>query len=157
MTTAAERLAAIDEIPAAELCQRALDTLNALVAIMNEETTLLRAGRARDASPLGAQKTSLAQDYTTLVRSIQRQTARLLREAPEEVRQLRAGHEKLATQMAENLKVLATARSVTEDILTDVATTVGAANRARTYGATGEVAATGPATAARGIAVNRRL
>jgi hypothetical protein len=157
MTTAAERLAAIDEIPATELCQRALDTLNALVSIMNEETVLLRAGRAREASPLSAQKTSLAQDYTTLVRSIQRQTARLLREAPDEVRQLRAGHEKLATQMAENLKVLATARSVTEDILTDVAHAVGAANRAKTYGATGEVAGMSPATAARGIAVNRRL
>jgi hypothetical protein len=157
MTTAAERLAAIDEIPATELCQRALDTLNALVAIMNEETMLLRAGRAREASPLSAQKTSLAQDYTTLVRSIQRQTARLLREAPDEVRQLRAGHEKLATQMAENLKVLATARSVTEDILTDVANAVGASNRAKTYGTTGEVAPMSPATAARGIAVNRRL
>ena len=157
MTTAAERLAAIDEIPAAELCQRALDTLNALVDVMNEETTLLRAGRTRDAVTLSAQKTSLAQDYTTLVRSIQRQTARLLREAPNEVRLLRAGHEKLATQMAENLKVLATARSVTEDILTDVANTVGAANRAKTYGATGEIATSTPATAARGIAVNERL
>jgi flagellar biosynthesis/type III secretory pathway chaperone len=157
MTTAAERLAAIDEIPAAELCQRALDTLNALVAIMNEETTLLRAGRTREASTLSAQKTSLAQDYTTLVRSIQRQTARLLREAPDEVRLLRTGHEKLATQMAENLKVLATARTVTEDILTDVANAVGASNRAKTYSATGEIAVVSPATAARGIAVNRRL
>jgi hypothetical protein len=157
MTTAAERLAAIDEIPAHELCQRAIDTLNDLVAVMNEETTLLRAGRAREASHFGAQKTLLAQDYTQLVRSIQRQTARLLREAPDEVRHLRAGHEKLATQMAENLRALATARSVTEDILSDVADAVGAANRTKTYGAKGEAAASGPTSAARGIAVNKQL
>jgi flagellar biosynthesis/type III secretory pathway chaperone len=157
MTTAAERLALVDAIPAVELCQRALDTLNSLVAIMNEETTLLRAGRAREASVLSAQKTSLAQEYTGLVRSIQRQTTRLLKEAPDEVRQLRAGHERLATQMAENLKVLATARTVAEDILTDVANAVGERNRTRTYGATGEIAEATPAGAAKGIAVNRRL
>jgi flagellar biosynthesis/type III secretory pathway chaperone len=157
MTTAAERIAAIDQMPAAELCRRALDVLDALVSIMNEETTLLRAGRAREAGALTAQKTSLAQDYTGLVRSIQRQTNRLLEEAPSEVRQLRAGHERLATQMAENLKALATARSVAEDILTDVANAVGQQSRTRTYGATGEVAEATPATAAKGIAVNRRL
>ena len=157
MTTAAERLAAIDEMPAADLCRRALDVLDELVKIMNEETTLLRAGRAREASALTAQKTSLAQDYTGLVRSIQRQTARLLKEAPNEVRQLRAGHERLATQMAENLKVLATAKSVTEDILTDVANAVGQRNRTKTYGATGELAEATPATTAKRIAVNRRL
>lgn len=157
MTSAAQRIALIDEMPAAELCQRAIDTLEALVTIMNEETTLLRAGRARDASALTAQKTSLAQDYTGLVRSIQRQTARLLKEAPNEVRQLRAGHERLAVQMAENLKVLATARTVTEDLLTDVATAVGQRSRTKTYGATGELADATAAPVARGIAVNRRL
>ena len=157
MTAAAQRLAVIDEMPAVELCQRAIDTLNALVTLMNEETTLLRAGRAREASVLSAQKTSLAQDYTGLARSIQRQTARLLSEAPDEIRQLKAGHEKLATQMAENLKVLATARTVAEDILTEVANTVGERNRTKTYGATGELSEATPATSAKGIAVNRRL
>ena len=88
---------------------------------------------------LTAEKTALAQDYTGLVRSIQRQTSRLLREAPDEVRILRAGHERLATQMAENLKVLATARSITEDILTDVAQRVGANARTKTYGPGGEM------------------
>ena len=156
MTTAAQRLAAIDELPAAELCWQAQTTLEALVSVMNEETTLLRAGRIKEAGALTADKTQLAQDYVGLVRSIQRQSARLLKEAPLEVQRLRAGHERLATQMAENLRVIATARSVTEDILTDVADAVGQRARARTYGANGEIAE--PATAgARGIAVNRAL
>ena len=156
MMNAAQRIAAIDEMPAKELCRRAIETLDALVSVMNQETTLLRAGRLRDASTYTAEKTALAQDYTGLVRSIQRQTSRLLKEAPVEVRELRAGHERLAIQMAENLKVLATARTVPEEILTDEAETVGRQSRTRTYGADGELTkATG--TAARGIAINRAL
>src|SRR5690348_16424137 len=104
MMTAADRLAAIDTLPAAELCRRAISVLEALVTVMNEETTLLRAGRFRETGPVTAEKTALAQDYVSLVRSIQRQTGRLLKEAPEEVRLLRAGHDRLATQMAENLR-----------------------------------------------------
>ena len=156
MSTAAQRLATIDELPAAELCRRALDTLEALVSVMNRETMLLRAGRFKDASTLTGDKTALAQDYVGLVRSIQRQTSRLLKEAPEEVQLLRAGHERLATQMAENLRVLATARMVTEDILTDVAKVVGQQNQAKTYGRAGTITVD-PGSSARGIAINRAL
>ena len=154
--TAAERLTALDDLPALELCLRAGTTLDALVSIMNEETTMLRAGRIREAGTLTAEKTQLAQEYVGLARSIQRQSGRLQREAPDEVQRLRNGHERLATQMAENLRVIATARDVTDDILSDVARTVGQASRAKTYGASGELpATTGPS--ARGIAVNRSL
>ena len=156
MTSAAQRPAVIDDMPAVELCRRALDTLETLVSVMNEETTLMRAGRLKDAGEVSSRKTVLAQDYVTLVRSIQRQTARLLKEAPEDVRRLRAAHERLATQMAENLKVLATARNVTEVILTDVARAVGEKDRAKTYGADGSVPQQQPASG-RGIAVNRAL
>ena len=155
-SAAAQRLAVIDELPAAELCRRALETLESLITVMNEETTLLRAGRLKDAGAVSSRKTVLAQDYVGLVRSIQRQTARLLKEAPDDVRRLRAAHERLATQMAENLKVLATARTVTETVLTDVAQAVAEKDRARTYGADGTTGGEAP-LAARGIAVNRAL
>ena len=72
------------------------------------------------------------------------------------VERLRLGHESLATQMAENLRVLATARTVTEDLLTDVAKIVGQQNQARTYGRGGANKAD-PAASARGIAINRAL
>lgn len=156
MNTAADRLSALDDLPGIELCGRAGVILDSLVSVMNEETTLLRAGRFRDAASLTADKTQLAQDYVALARTIQRQTPRLLQEAPEAVQLLRDRHERLATQMAENLRVIATARSVTEDLLTDVARAVGGAERSRTYGATGELP-TGSTHAARGIAINRSL
>lgn len=156
MKTAKERLAALDDLPGIELCGRAAGTLDELVAVMNQETTLLRAGRMREAGALTADKTRLAQDYVMLARSVQRQIGRLKAEAPAEVERLRSGHERLATQMADNLRVIATARSVTEDLLTDVASTLGQKARARTYGASGEIGSS-PNHAARGIAVNRAL
>lgn len=157
MKTAKERLAALDDLPAAELCGRAAGTLDELVTIMNQETTLLRAGRMREAGALTADKTRLAQDYVTFARSVQRQIGRLKLEAPGAVERLRGGHERLATQIADNLRVIATARSVTEDLLTDVAATLGQKARAKTYGATGEIGGSSPNHAARGIAVNRAL
>lgn len=154
--TAAARLAALDTMPAEDLCRLAETGLSALVDVMNQETTLLRAGHMREAGKLTPEKTGLAQDYVTLARAVQRQNQRLAVEAPAALERLRAGHESLATQMAENLRVLATAKTVTEDILTDVARMVGQQDRARTYGTAGRVAAD-PASAARGLAVNRAL
>jgi hypothetical protein len=154
--TAAARLAALDSLPANELCQMAEIALAALVDVMNQETTLLRAGHLRQASTLTPDKTRLAQDYVGFARSVQRQGDRLKAQAPDAVARLQLGHERLATQMAENLRVLATSRTVTEDLLTDVAKVVGQQNKAKTYGRAGSVEAD-PAASARGIAVNRAL
>lgn len=154
--TAAARLAALDTMPAEDLCSLAETALSALVDVMNQETILLRAGHMREAAKLTPDKTGLAQDYVTLARAVQRQNQRLAAEAPLALDRLRAGHDSLATQMAENLRVLATAKTVTEDVLTDVARMVGQQDRARTYGTAGKVA-TDPNSAARGLAVNRAL
>ncbi|MET3924872.1 hypothetical protein [Devosia sp. 2618] len=154
--TAASRLAALDSLPADELCQMAEIALAALVDVMNQETTLLRAGHMRQASTMTPDKTRLAQDYVTFARSVQRQGSRLKSQAPEAVERLKLGHARLATQMAENLRVLATARTVTEDLLTDVAKVVGQQNKAKTYGRAGTMA-TDNANSARGIAINRAL
>ena len=153
--SAAERLAALDELPARDLLAFTEGTLRALVEIMNKETTLLRAARHREAMDLSAEKTRLAQDYVTYSRAVQRQLERLKAEAPADIGRLKLGHERLATQMAENLKVIATVRTVTEDLLTDVAQHVARATRPRTYGSGGEVSA--PKALAGGIAVNRAL
>ena len=154
--TAASRLAALDSLPAEELCSMAETTLAALVDVMNQETTLLRAGHIREAGTLTPDKTRLAQDYVSFARAVQRQGERLKAQAPVALERLRQGHDRLATQMAENLRVLATARMVTEDILTDVAKVVGQQDKARTYGRAGTVTAD-PASMARGIAINRAL
>jgi len=154
--TAASRLAALDTLDATTLCDRAEAALAELVEVMNRETTLLRAGHLREAGGLSADKTQLSQDYVTLARALQRAAPRLKDEAPDRLDALRRGHERLATQMAENLRVLATARAVTEDLLTDVARTVGQNEAPKTYGARGGAPAAAAAPVS-GLAVNRTL
>ena len=153
--TAAQRIAALDDLPAQDLIAFTEGTLRALVDVMNQETTMLRAGRHREAGGLGAEKTRLAQDYVGYSRAVQRQLERLKVEAPDGVGMLKRGHERLATQMAENLKVIATARIVTEDLLTDVAQQVSRSAQPKTYGASGQM---NQATGSKGgIAINRAL
>lgn len=154
--TAADRLAQYDNLDATDLCARADNALTVLVNIMNQETTLLRAGRLKEAGTLTPEKTQLAQDYVAFARAIQRQTERLRAQAPEHLAKLQQRHESLATQMAENLRVLATAKTVTESLLTDVAKSVGGSEKPKTYGTSGQLTNTTP-TIARGLSVDRAL
>lgn len=154
--TASNRLAALDQMPAHELCAEADKLLTALVDIMNHETTLLRAGHLEEAGELSAQKTQMSQDYVVFARSIQRQSARLRVETPDDLEKLRAHHESFATQMAENLRVIASAKTVTESLLSDVAKTMGKSEAPRTYGAAGQVSTSSPALG-HGLSVNRAL
>lgn len=154
--TAAERLAELDNAPAHELCTRAEAALTALADIMNRETGLLRNGHYKEAMALTAEKTRLAQAYAGLSRTVQRELPRLTAEAPEALKALRGGHERLATQMAENLRVLATAKSVTEDLLTDVAQSVSSQTKPQTYGASGQIDTSGGQSSS-GLAINRAL
>ena len=151
--SAAERIAALDDLPARDLIAFTEGTLRALVEAMNQETTLLRAGRFREAGTLGAEKTRLAQDYVGYSRAVQRQIERLKTEAPGDISLLKQGHEQLATQIAENLKVIATTRNVAEDLLNDVAKQLARSSRPKTYGAGGEVNT--PRAISGGLAVNR--
>jgi hypothetical protein len=153
--TAAQRIAALDDLPARDLIAFTEGTLRALVEVMNRETTLLRAGRHREAGAITADKTRLAQEYVSYSRAVQRQLERLKFEAPNDIVLLKHGHEQLATQVAENLKVIATARTVTEELLNDVAQQVSRATHPKTYGAGGEL---NKATASTGgIAINRAM
>lgn len=154
--TAQERISATRLMPADELCRLGSAALTELVTTMNEETTLLRAGLFKQAAELSARKAELAQDYVGLARAIQHEAPRLKAEAPDLVAELQAGHERLATQMADNLRVLATARHVTEDLLNDVAKTVNGATRTKTYGAAGQMENSSERSN-QGIAVNRAL
>lgn len=155
-SSAGERLSAQRDMDATILCQTTKAALQDLANIMNQETTLLRAGHYQEASDLSAQKAQIAQEYAGLARVVQHQAQRLNEQAPQHLQNLQAEHEKLATQMADNLRVLATARTVTQSVLSDVAKSVAKTDRPNTYGATGQmqVASAAPSN---GISINRSL
>ena len=154
--TATDRIASLRQMEANDLCTTTEASLSDLVDVMNEETTLLRAGHYKEASELSARKAEIAQTYVGLARAVQHESERLNIQAPLALKSLQSSHEKLATQMAENLRVLATAKNVTENLLTDVATSVSTSRQPQTYGASGKMASS-QAPGANGIAVNRAL
>lgn len=137
--SAAERLTLLDADDAAQLCERATDTLNELVEVLNEEITLLRAGRISEATELSARKGQLAQDYAQLARSVQQEAERIKQAAPDALSHLSQQHQRLATQIAENLRVLATARSVTQELIGEVAKSLDADLAPPTYSERGEL------------------
>ncbi len=153
--TAAQRLESLDQSDPKDLCSRTDTALTLLVDILSRETMLLRAGKLKQAGLLAADKTVAAEDYTVLARAVQRLAGRLAEAVPDTLDRLKRRHDSLATQMAENLRVLATARAVAEDLLEDVAKSVGAQQAPRTYGTSG--AAPPSKATASGLSVNRAL
>lgn len=139
----------------ATYCAAALRALSELVAVMNEETLFLRSGNLAAASQLTARKTDLAQSYVTAARAIQHNAAAIRAAVPDAIDKLRQGHASLATQLAENLRVLASAKNLTEGLLTDVARRAGQSAAPSTYSAGG--AGANPAQSLRGLSVNRAL
>ncbi len=131
--------------------------LDELAVIMNEETTLLRSGQYEQAASLSARKATTGQEYVQLARTIQNNTDKLSRSAPDLLRQLQGKHEKLATQIAQNLKVLATARNVTRSILGDVADAVAKTSQPDTYAPNGTMTRAPANGQASGISLNRSL
>lgn len=104
---------------------------------MNNETTLLRAGRLLEASELAAPKAVLAQKYVGLARAIQHNAETLKQTAPHLLVALQKHQSALATQMAENMRVLATAKTLSEEIVGEVAAKLGQAQKPSTYGGNG--------------------
>ncbi len=154
--SAAQRIAGQRQMDATVLCQTTRSALQDFANIMNRETVLLRAGHYEEASELSDQKARIAQEYVSLARVVQHEAERLKQQAPTDLESLQAEHEKLATQMAENLRVLATARTVTQNLLNDVAQSVNRTQTPQTYGASGQMSTPAPA-GANGLSINRTL
>ena len=156
LNSAHDRLHAQRQMDASTLCRSTKAALENLANIMNQETMLLRTGHYQEAADLSEQKSQIAQEYVGLARVVQHQSARLFEQAPNDLKTLQAEHEKLATQMAENLRVLATAKTVSQNVLGDVAKSVGQSERPKTYAPTGQMSTSAKSDAS-GIAVNRSL
>lgn len=152
----ADPLTLLGDTDPAEFCDRAQSALDRLIEVMNNETVLLRAGNLAGATALTAEKTMLAQEYVHAARVIQSNAAAIRKAVPDAVERFRQGHAALATQLAENLKVLASARSLTRDLIGDVARRVGSNQAPSTYSDAGGRAEP-PEVGARGISVDRAL
>jgi len=146
-TTAAE---------ARELADRLLAVINELLAVIEQETELVRAGKLREAMQLGPTKTELSGHYVSSVGRLKASQKFMQASAPELLTTLHRHHDVFRAMLKINLTVLATAHSVSEKLVRGVNAEMQRRNMPNTYTAAGRRAAPHPRHATP-LAVSRSL
>jgi len=121
-----------------------MEVMSALLAVIERETELVRAGKVREAMQLEEQKNELSRRYVVVVENLKNAQKHLAQVAPELLATLRRNHETFSAMLQINLTVLATAHAVSEGIVRGVNAEVQRRNMPNTYTAAGQRAAPSP-------------
>lgn len=140
----------------ARLANELTEVMSALLAVVEQETEFVRAGKIREGMRLETQKSELSRRYTLAVEHLKSMQKMLSQAEPELLATLRRHHETFRAMLQINLTVLATAHAVSEGIVRGVNAEVQQRNIPSTYTASGQRAAPGPRNV-RPIAVSRSL
>lgn len=127
-----------------KLADDLLEVMSPLLAIVERETALVRAGEVREAMQLEAQKSELSRRYMVAVENVKASQKLLAQASPDLLATLRRHHETFRALLQINLTVLATAHAVSEGIVRGVNTEMQRRNMPNTYTASGQRAAPGP-------------
>jgi hypothetical protein len=141
---------------ARKLAEDMMEVMSALLAIIERETELVRAGKVREALRLEEEKNGLSRRYMVAVENLKNAQAQLTQAAPELLATLRRHHETFRAMLQINLTVLATAHAVSEGIVRGVNAEVQRANMPNAYTAAGQRTAPSPRQV-RPLAVSRSL
>ena len=123
------------------LLTRISDSMVALVKIFEDETSLMKAGRLREAGALFEEKSALASRYLREIETMKANSAFIGGELPELVDELRRAHAAFRDILALNLRVVATAQSVAESIMRGAADQAVRRESPGGYGAGGRMTA----------------
>jgi hypothetical protein len=123
-----------------------MDVMDALVASVEEETELVRAGRLAEAAEIEPSKAELSRMYIEDTARIRAAQIYLVQVAPKLVAELRQRHDLFRALLQINLTVLATAHAVSEGIMRGVSAELARKAMPQAYGASGH--ATVPSAAA---------
>jgi hypothetical protein len=138
------------------LMGRLMQAMDSLVAMIEEETALVRDGHLREAALIERAKGDFARSYVTDMARLAASQAALSQAAPDQVIAFRARHAQFHDLLRTNMTVLATAHAVSEDLVRGVSGELARKAAPQTYGATGRPAAAG-ASAIQPLAVSRSL
>lgn len=130
--------------------------MDSLLATVEQETALVRAGRLHEATELDAAKAEFARRYTADSARIKISQEFLAQALPEALDALRARHDMFHALLQINLTVLATAHAVSDSIIRGVAGELARKTSPSTYGAGGRANAPGP-RASQPLALSRSL
>jgi hypothetical protein len=141
---------------AENLVRHLLAAMDALVATVEQETVLVRAGKVRDAMAMETIKQDLARAYVADSAQVKANLPVLSKRVPELLARLRKQHESFNALLQINLTVLATAHAVAESLIRGAAAEVTRKNAPQTYGKSGRTAAP-PKGASTPVSVSRSL
>lgn len=127
-----------------KLAEGLMDAMSALLALIERETELVRAGKVREAMTLEGKKQELSRNYVGAVGQLKANQAQLAKSAPELLSTLHRHHDAFRAMLQVNLTVLATAHAVSESVVRGVNAEIQKRNVPNTYTAAGRRAAPGP-------------
>jgi hypothetical protein len=129
-----ERQRVANQGDATALVTTVLESLSALSHVIGEETQLVKDGRLQDALQRETRKSELAGAYMRGLEIVKSNAVALARFAPEGVQRLKASHLTFLDLVETNQAVLATARSISESIVRELAREAGRSAQAAGYG-----------------------
>ena len=141
---------------AENLVRHLLAAMDALVATVEQETNLVRAGKLKDALALDTVKSELARLYAADTAQVKANLPTLTKQVPDLLAALRKHHDTFNALLQINLTVLATAHAVSEGLIRGAHTEVARKNAPQIYGNSGRAAAA-PKSAAIPISISRSL
>jgi len=147
---------ALTAADAETLMRRLLQAMDSLVTMIEEETTLVRVGRLREAALIERAKGDFARSYVTDMTRLSASGAALAKVSPELTKTFRERHAQFHHLLRTNMTVLATAHAVAEDLIRGVSGELARRAAPQTYGATGRPAAPSK-SAIQPLAVSRSL
>jgi hypothetical protein len=133
-----------------------LKVMDALLATVEEETNLVRAGRLSAAAKLEQPKAELARLYIADLLRLRANQSYLTQAVPDMLADLRKRHDTFRALLQINLTVLATAHAVSEGIVRGVSSELARKAAPQTYGASGRPN-TPRARAGHPLAISRSL
>jgi hypothetical protein len=129
---------------ARKLAEALMDAMTALLAVIERETELVRAGKLREAMTFEPRKAELSKNYVNAVGQLKASQKQLAQAAPELLKTLHRHHDVFRSMLQINLTVLATAHAVSESIVRGVNTEMQRRSMPNTYTAAGKRAAPSP-------------
>jgi hypothetical protein len=141
---------------AENLVRHLLAAMDALVATVEQETNLVRAGKLKDALALDTAKSELARLYAADTAQVKANLPVLSQQVPDLLAALRQHHDTFNALLQINLTVLATAHAVSEGLIRGAHGEVARKNAPQTYGNSGRPVAP-PKSAAVPVSVSRSL
>ena len=148
--------AAATPAEARKLAESMMEVMDTLLAVIEQETALVRAGKVREALKLEEKKNDMSRRYIAMISLLKASQKYLAQTTPDLLSALHRHHDVFRAMLQVNLTVLATAHAVSEGIVRGVNAEMQKRNIPQTYTAMGQRAQPGRANRTP-IVVNRTM